>query len=251
MGMLFNTIDGIVFALLRMLPDSVLIARIESQSARKQAEANEALVELGTLTAKFERETKEAKPLMERKEAEIKALLAQGKEDTAASLMEEFETLENDYNEKKQAYDTAKGEFEVRVKEANLYLDKLQKRLQSIKNNSARTKAEEKLNNLRKAVSEKRFDVGGLNDDLNLIEGRIKDRGDRVRGTSMVLDQDTKSTSQNVKVLEETRDALNKSRLARFAADRNIQISSTPRTSEPAPLGTPAAPEQPKEKAQG
>jgi phage shock protein A len=246
--MLFNTIDGIVFALLRMLPDSILIARIESQSARKQAEANEALVELGTLTAKFERETKEAKPLMDRKEAEIKALLAQGKEEAAASLMEEFETLEADYNEKKQAYDTSKAEFEVRVKEANIYLDKLQKRLRSIKNNSARTKAEEKLNNLRKAVSEKRFDIGGLNDDLNLLDERIKDRGDRVRGTSMVLDQDTKATAANVKVLEETRDAMNKSRLARFAADRNIQLSSSPRTSEPAPLGTPPAAAEPENK---
>lgn len=237
--LLANTIEGLVFAAFRLLPDSMVIARIESQAAKAEVDANEALVALGTITAQFERETKEIKPLMEQKEAEIKALLAQGREDIAAELMEEFETLEIDYKEKSAAYESAKADFSVRVKEANIYMDKLQKRLKSIKSASARSKAEEKLNTLRKAVSEKRFDVGGLTDDLNLIEERVKGRSDKVRGTSMVLDSQTRKTSENVKVLEETRSATNKARLAKFAAERNIQIAGAPREGSPAPLGTP------------
>lgn len=232
-----STFEGIGYALLRLVPDSLLIPRIEAQVAKREAEANSALEDLGTLVARFERETKELKPLVEQKEGEIKVLLESGKQEAAASIIEEFETLETEYNEKKQAYEAGRADLEVRYKEANIHIEKLQKRLKAIKNNSARSKAEAKLNDLRKAVSAKRFDVGGLTDDLNLIEERIKERGDKVRGTSMVLDMETSKSASNVKVLEETQAASNQVRLARFAANRNIALATTQREAAPAPLG--------------
>lgn len=233
--MLKNTIDGIGLMLLRMVPDSILIPRIEAQMMRKEEAANRALEALATFVKRSERELASLKKGFEQAEAEIQALVAKGLNNAAAERMEEFEILENDYHAKVEEYESGKADFESSYDEAQLAIDGMRKKLKAIKNDSARVHATEQLNDMRKAVSGTRFEAGGLNDDISLINERNQGRLDSAAGTKMMLNKGVGKTEERVAEAKAVRSATGEAKLARFAAKRNLAISGLP---------TPASPEQ-------
>jgi len=223
--MLKNTLDGIGLMLLRMVPDSILIPRIEAQMMRKEETANQALEALATFVKRSERELTGLKKSYEQAETEIQALVTKGLNDAAAERMEEFEILENDYKAKVEEYESGKADFESSYGEAQLAIVEMKKKLAAIKNDSARAHATGQLNDMRKAVSGTRFEAGGLNDDVNLINERNQDRLDRAAGTKMMLDKSTGKTKERVAETKAVRAATGEAKLARFAAKRNLAVT--------------------------
>ena len=226
--MLKNTLDGIGLMLLRMVPDSILIPRIEAQMMRKEEAANRALEDLATFVKRSERELGELQKRYEQEEMEIQALVAKGLTAAAGERMEAFEILEAEYQTKKDEFESGKLDFETSYEEAKLAISEMQKKLKAIKSDSARARATAHLNELRKSVSSTRFDSGGLVDDLNLINERNRDRLDRAAGTKMMLDKETGKTKERVAETKAVKAATNEARLARFAAKRNIAIANEP-----------------------
>lgn len=241
--MLKNTIDGIGLMLLRMVPDSILIPRIEAQMMRREEAANRALEALATFVKRSERELGVLKKDFEQKETEIQALVAKGLNDAAAERMETFEILEEDYQAKVEEYESGKADFESSYEEAQIAIEQMRKNLKAIKNDSARAQATEQLNHMRKAVSGTRFEAGGLVDDINLIKERNQGRLDSAAGTRMMLDRATGKTAERVQETKAVRAATDEAKLARFAAKRNLAITglstpapATPEQSGPAPI---------------
>lgn len=205
-----------------MVPDSILIPRIEAQIIRKEAAANQALEDLATFVKRSERELNELRPKIESKEDEIKALLARGLNEAASELVAEFNALEHEGNSKQLEYESGKADFETSYEEAQSSIQKMQKTLAAIKSESARARAQEQLNGLRKSVSGTRFEAGGLEDDLRLIDERNKGRLDRAAGTKMMLDKATGSTAAQIAARKEIDSAKNAALLERFASKRNL-----------------------------
>jgi phage shock protein A len=233
--MLKNTVDGIGLMLLRMVPDSILIPRIEAQMMRKEETANRALEDLATFVKRSERELSELQRRFEQEEMEIQALVAKGLTAAAGERMEAFETMEAEYQAKKDEFESGKLDFETSYEEAKLAISEMQKKLKAIKNDSARARATAHLNELRKSVSSTRFESGGLVDDLNLINERNRDRLDRAAGTKMMLDKETGKTKERVEETKAVKAATNEARLARFAAKRNIALPGQTEA-KPAPI---------------
>lgn len=245
-----NTLDGIALMFLRMVPDSILIPRIEAQMARKEEAANRALEQLAMYVKRSERELGELRPAFEIKEAEIQNLISKGLTDAAAEMMEEFDALEAEYKAKVQEFESGKADFEVSYAEAQMAIQDMQKQLKAIKSDSARAQATEHLNELRKSVSGTRFEAGGLVDDLNLIKDRNRDRIDRSAGTKMMLDKQTGRTREKVETNKAVQKANNEARLSRFAAQRNISVpNSTPATPAASEGPAPIMQDSEKEKA--
>jgi phage shock protein A len=233
--MLKNTLDGIGLKLLRMVPDSILIPRIEAQMMRKEEAANRALEDLATFVKRSERELTALRKDFEQQEMEIQALIAKGLNDAAAERMETFETLEAEYEAKKEEFESGKADFEASYEEAKLAIADMQKKLKAIKSDSARAQATAHLNELRKSASSTRLESGGLVDDINLATERNRDRIDRAAGTKMMLDKETGKTKERVEKTQAERSATNEGRLARFAARRNIALPGQA-AAKPAPI---------------
>lgn len=237
--MIKNTVDGISLMLLRMVPDSILIPRIEAQMMRKEEAANRALEDLATFVKRSERELGVLKKNYEQEEAEIQALVAKGLNEAAAERMETFDELEAEYQAKVEEYESGKADFEASYEEAQQAIKDMQKKLKAIKSDSARAKATEHLNDLRKSVSNTRFEAGGLVDDINLINERNSDRLDRAAGTKMMLDKNTGKTKERVEQTKAVKAATNEAKLAKFAAKRGLAVpgATAPAAStEPAPI---------------
>jgi len=239
---------GLGYMILRFESDDIKLARIEGEIREKEAHALNALEEFGALIAADEREFEAASPVVAELESKIQALIASGPagEKAAESLIAEFEEKEAALKTIQARLESNRTALRVDYEQTNRDIEKLRKMLRTIKDGTKRVRAEEKLNELRKATSGKRFEAAGLSDDLATMHERINERSDKVRGTRMVLDLETaKSASQleNEKVIEA---ATNKSKLARFASNRGIQLKSVEKAAEPAPLGEP----EPSEKTQ-
>ena len=238
--------EGIGFALLKFEPDSVKIPRIEAEIAEKEAHANQALEQFGSLIAADENEAAKLAPKVQQLEAQIQQLLGAGQEEAAQSLVEKFDDLDSEFKAVSERLNSNKTALRVEYEQTQRDIEKLRKILRTIKDGSKRVAAEEKLNDLRKAASGKRFETAGLTDDLSEMQERIEDRSNKVRGTRMVLDLGTEKSASDLAADKAIDKAGKQARLARVASQRNIQLKSVEKSGTMAPLG--ATPEVLEEK---
>jgi chromosome segregation ATPase len=242
---------GLGFLLLRFESDDIKLARIEGEIREKEAHALNALEEFGSLIAADEREYEASAPIVAELEAKIQALIASGPagEKAAETLIAEFEEKESALKIIQDRLESNRTALRVDYEQTNRDIEKLRKMLRTIKDGTKRVRAEEKLNELRKATSGKRFEAAGLTDDLSTMHERINERSDKVRGTRMVLDMETSKSASQLETEKVIETATNQSKLARFASNRGIQLKSAQKAAEPAPLGVTPEVEAEKPKA--
>jgi chromosome segregation ATPase len=235
---------GLGFLFLKMESDDIKLARIEGEIREKEAHALNALEEFGALIAADEREVEAAAPAVAELEAKIQALIASGPagEKAAESLIAEFEEKEGALKIIQSRLESNRTALRVDYEQTQREIEKLRQLLKTIKDGTKRVRAEEKLNDLRKATSGKRFEAAGLTDDLATMNERINERSDQVRGTRMVLDMETTKTAAQLESDKLIESVTNKSKLARFASNRGLQLKTAEKATEPAPLGTTEAP---------
>lgn len=233
-----NTIDAIKLIIYRMVPDSILIPRIEAQMNKREVAANQAQEQLAMFVARAKREMKELQKPKEKLEAEIATLLERGLTEAAGERMEAFEQLEDEFNAKEEEYTTGLADFEAAYEESQIAIKEMANKLKAIKSQSARAQTATKLNDLRKAVGNTKFEVGGLNDDIQLSENRSREALDQATGTKMMLDKKTEQTREKTKETKDVKAATNAASLARFAAKRGLSVAGANSTtsSSPAPI---------------
>lgn len=242
-------IKGIGYLILRLETDDIKLARIEGEIREKEAHALNALEEFGSLIAADEREFEAKAPEVRELEAQIQQLIASGPEGekAAETLIATFDEKEGELKLIEGRLNSNRTALKVDYEQTQRDIEKLRKLLKTIKNDTKRIHAEEKLNDLRKATSANRFESAGLTDDLSTMRERINERSDKIRGTTMVLDLETKKSASQLEADKVIESAGNKAKLARFASNRGMQLKTAAKAEEPAPLGQgPAAEEKEK-----
>lgn len=240
-----SAFGGVVLMIYKMTPDWILLPMIESDLKKKEIEAGQSQEELALFVARSKRELSELEPRKEELEAEIETLIKRGLNDAAGELMREFNAIETEYEGKKEEYETGLAEFQVYYDETQIAIEEMQAKLKALKSETARAKGMERLNNIRKAVSDKRFEAGSTADHMDLMRNRNKDRLDQAVGTKMVLDQGTKKSRESLQNTKEVIKAKDEALLARFASKRNLNIQHTEDGSVPN-TPTPIMEEKPK-----